>query len=242
MRAPRVLCAGGLDPSGSAGLLADAETVRALGGVPLGVATALTAQGKGTFLNAGTVARTLKLQVQALLELGPIHAVKFGMLPGPGALYALAEVLPEGIPWVVDPVVATSRGQLLSRVRPADLRALGGARSWLTPNVLECAWLSGEPPAGDADQLAVQAAMLLDLGYGAVVAKGGHLSGRPEDILCTRKSVQRFAGKRLRRTASTRGTGCRFASALAVALARKETPEQAVRTARSWVARHIRGT
>jgi len=238
---PRVLCAAGLDPSGRAGLLADVETVRALDGVPLGVATALTAQGEGTFDLWPTPARTLQSQVAALLELGRPHAVKFGMLPGPAALYALANALPDRVPWVVDPVVATSRGQLLSRVRPDDVFALAGARSALTPNVMECAWLTGESPAQSGAQLAAQAAMLVARGFGLVVAKGGHLPGRPVDAVCTPRGVELLPHPRLRRSGSVRGTGCRFASALAVALARGESPVGAARRAQQYVVGHLRG-
>jgi len=238
---PRVLCAAGLEPSGRAGLLADVETVRALGGVPLGVATALTAQGKGTFGLVATTARTLREQVKALRELGRLHAVKFGMLPGPSALYALAEVLPDTVPWVVDPVVATSKGEMLSRLRPADVFALAGQRSALTPNVMECAWLTGESPAQSPGQLAAQGAMLVERGFGLVVAKGGHLPGRPVDVVCTREGVELLHHPRLRRPASVRGTGCRFASALAVALARGESPVGAARQAQQVVVRHVRG-
>ncbi|MGZ6126113.1 MAG: bifunctional hydroxymethylpyrimidine kinase/phosphomethylpyrimidine kinase, partial [Myxococcales bacterium] len=44
MSAPAVLVLAGLDPSGGAGLLADAEAIRAMGAAPLCVATALTVQ------------------------------------------------------------------------------------------------------------------------------------------------------------------------------------------------------
>ena len=44
MAEPSVLILAGLDPSGGAGLLADAVTVREMGGRPLCVATALTVQ------------------------------------------------------------------------------------------------------------------------------------------------------------------------------------------------------
>jgi hydroxymethylpyrimidine/phosphomethylpyrimidine kinase len=238
---PRVLCAAGLEPAGRAGLLADVETVRALGGEPLGVATALTAQGKGTFGLWPSTARTLQQQVAALRELGTLHAVKFGMLPGPSALYALAHALPGRIPWVVDPVVATSRGQLLSRLRPDDVFALAGTRSALTPNVMECAWLTGESPAQSPEQLAAQAARLVARGFGLVVAKGGHLPGRPVDVACTPKGVEFLPHPRLRRPAAVRGTGCRFASALAVALARGESPVGAARKAQQYVVGYLRG-
>ncbi len=50
---PCVLVLAGLDPSGGAGLLADAEAIRAAGARPLCVATALTAQTSGAALFQG---------------------------------------------------------------------------------------------------------------------------------------------------------------------------------------------
>ena len=67
--APRVLLCAGHEPTGRAGLLADVAAVRALGGAPVAVPSAQTAQGRGTFLYQPTPARVLGAQVKA--DAGP---------------------------------------------------------------------------------------------------------------------------------------------------------------------------
>jgi len=90
-RTPRVLLVGGLEPSGRAGLLADAEAVRARGGVPLVAAAAVTAQGRKTFSWTPVAPALVDAQIRGLLELGPIDAVKLGMIPDASQLRALRE-------------------------------------------------------------------------------------------------------------------------------------------------------
>src|SRR4051812_10580855 len=112
--APRILVAAGLEPSGRVGLFADLSTVTALGGVGLGVATVLTAQGRRTFGSQAVPSRALAAQVRALGELGKVDAVKLGALSSPRQLELLWALLAKrGRPWVVDPVVLTSRGERL---------------------------------------------------------------------------------------------------------------------------------
>jgi len=136
--APRILIVGGLDPSGGAGLLADCWAVEALGGRPLAVASALTAQGaEGVRVRAcGPV--FLRQQIQSLREQGPFHAVKLGMVPDRGSLSAVRQVLRFArIPWVIDPVVRTSTGGKLSHLQAADFLRLAGPSRTLTPNAPE---------------------------------------------------------------------------------------------------------
>lgn len=238
----RILVIGGLEPSGRAGILADVQTLRALGASPIAIASALTAQGTRTFRMEPSPARMVAAQVRAALELGPVHAVKLGMIPDAQVLRALRRAL-SGLdaPWVVDPVVRSSRGQALSSLRPRDYLALASPRTVITPNVDEAAWLLGEaqPPQSSAE-LCVFAQAIAAEGFGAAVLKGGHLPGAPTDVVASSAGVWRQSARRLARTPEHRGTGCRFASALAAGVARKLTVEDAVRLARRHVAQYLR--
>ena len=81
MSAPAVLVLAGLDPSGGAGLLADAETVRALGAHPLCVATALTVQTMRAARRFQPVDPSLIADaMRALLEEEDVRAIKVGMV------------------------------------------------------------------------------------------------------------------------------------------------------------------
>ncbi len=239
-RPVRVLALGGLEPSGQAGLLADVEAARALGALPFAVATALTAQGKRTFAVQGVSAQVLRRQLAALRELSPIDAVKLGMVPDVGALRAIARGL-EGLsaPWVVDPVVRTSLGRRLSTLTRADYLGLAGPRVVLTPNLAEAAWLAGVSRRPDGPLGAAKlGAWLVGKGFRAVVVKGGHARGEPADVVCTREGAVVLRDHRLPREGA-RGTGCRFATSLAVALARGEDVVEAAEVAKQMVRRHL---
>jgi hydroxymethylpyrimidine/phosphomethylpyrimidine kinase len=233
-----VLVCGGFEPSGRAGVLADLEAVRASGGVGLGVAASLTAQGDRTFLLRPVAPAVLRRQIRALRELGgTIDAVKLGAIPSPKHLAAIRSALAgQRGWWVVDPVTRSSRGESLSTLR--HYWRLAGPRTVITPNLQELEWLA--PGKGDVE---ASAARLLDRGFAAVVVKGGHSEGaRAIDWIVTQRGVVRLSARRIPRTAAVRGTGCRFASALATGLGGREALETAVRKAKRLVGRFIRSS
>ena len=246
---PRVLLIGGLEASGRAGLLADVEAVRARGGVPLAVATAVTAQGRRTFGWSPVAPAMVAAQIRALRELGPIDAVKLGMVPGPGQLEAVQRALRgTRVPWVVDPVVQASSGERLSGLGRRDYLALAGPGIWLTPNADEAAWLLGMKSLGTTREAGRAAEVLEALGFEGVVVKGGHVPGPSvTDVLAWKGRPRSFRLPRLRRGPEHRGSGCRFASAVATELGRGTSAERAVGAARVLVrrligARNTRGT
>lgn len=253
-RRPRVLVIGGHEPTGRAGILADAWAVRSLGGEAVCVASAVTAQGVRTFASRPVAPALIGEQVRAAFELGPVDAVKVGLVATRASLWAIRSAL-RGFrgPVVVDPVVRTSKGERLSRLGRGDLLSWtrGAGRVLLTPNADEAAWLLGQRDGQRSPEWAEGAAKaLVEVGFEAVVVKGGHLSGRPVEVLVERavpgrsgrpmRSARVLGGARLERSPSVhRGTGCRFASALALGLASGASVENAVRQAQRLVRRFL---
>ena len=240
--APRILIVGGLDPSGRAGLLADCWAVQALGGRPLPVASALTTQGAERVRVRACGPIFLRHQIQSVRERGPFHAVKLGMVCDRRSLSALVRVLRfPRLPWVIDPVVRTSTGKRLSHLRAADFLWLAGPSRILTPNALEAQWLVGSrKPIGTWEQAAAAAQHLCAEGFGAVIVKGGHLLEGSTDVVCWSGGLVLLRARRLARTPEHRGTGCRFASALATELARGSTVPEAAAVAKALVERFLR--
>jgi hydroxymethylpyrimidine/phosphomethylpyrimidine kinase len=231
----------GHEPTGRAGLLADVAAVRALGGAPVAIPTAQTAQGATTFRWEATPVRVLRAQVAAARELGPLKAVKLGMVPDPLRLSALRAALEgEDAWWVVDPVVRTSKGQPLSRLSVRHYLSLAGPRVVLTPNLDEAAWLLGLPAVRTVEEAAEAGRALVARGFGAVLVKGGHRPRGAVDVLCLPGRTRLLTGRRVPRAPERRGTGCRLASALAVELGRGRLPEAAARRAKAHVARYLR--
>jgi hydroxymethylpyrimidine/phosphomethylpyrimidine kinase len=240
---PRVLVVAGLDPSGGAGLLADAAALAEVGARTWAVASALTAQGPGG--SRGVLPTTpafLLDQLEALLggRERP-RAVKTGMLATAELVRTLAARLSmrplARTPLVVDPVLVSTAGAALLDPQggsPQEALAPLLERAQLaTPNLAELAILAGDDTS--TDEAAVRAARRLP--SRAVLVKGGHRDGAPMDLLVEGHRVTRFPGRR--RPGTARGTGCRLASAIAGLLARGQDLEQAIRGAKRLVERYL---
>ncbi|HWE25747.1 MAG TPA: bifunctional hydroxymethylpyrimidine kinase/phosphomethylpyrimidine kinase, partial [Myxococcales bacterium] len=174
-----MLVLAGLDPSGGAGLLADAEAVRAAGARPLCVATALTAQTTRRMHGFQPLAPALALQTaQALLEEEPVGAIKIGMLGTSAMARAVAELLQRaGLPVVVDPVLAASSGAALFQGGPGAAREAYSAlwpSALITPNAAEArVLLDLEEEPRDVSALERAARELVRRGAKAALVKGG---------------------------------------------------------------------
>ena len=228
MKPPAVLVLAGLDPSGGAGLLADAEAIRAMGARPLCVATALTVQTTRAARRFKAVDAALIVEsVSALLQEEDVRAIKVGMVGDASNARAIRALLPQGVPAVVDPVLASSSGAPLFSGSPRELLELARG-AVLTPNIAEAEALL----EGPAD-----ARMLLARGPAAVLLKGGHLPGPPTDVLALPGNTESFAAGRI--PVAARGTGCRLASAIAAGLARGTGLREAVIDARRYVREYL---
>jgi hydroxymethylpyrimidine/phosphomethylpyrimidine kinase len=230
----RVLVLGGVDPSGGAGITADA-TVLALHGVqPLPVAVVLTAQNRHGFSAWFEVPRAQwRRALEAALGEGDVHAVKTGFFGAPDVVAAVADALEpvaHDVPVVVDPVLSATAGGFTAaaalarayRDRMVPLAAV------FTPNLAEAeAVLGGDPEAALAE------------GCRAVLCKDGHGTAETvADELFVGGAVHRFEHPRLP-IGPVRGTGCALASALAAGLARGADPVAAGKDAVAWVAERL---
>ena len=110
----------------------------------------------------------------------------------------------------------------------------------VTPNLPEAAALLDVPQARDENAMRAQAEMLLKLGAGAVLIKGGHLDddlaagGESVDLLVAASHCVRLAAPRVA-TKNTHGTGCTLAAAVAAGLAKGLALEAAARAAKAYV-------
>ena len=243
MSPPRVLVLAGLDPSGRAGLLADGEAIRAAGAAPLLCATALTAQSQQRLLAMQPVTPALlKAQVDAILEDGPVSAVKIGMLGSKPVLVAILKLLDtrlKGLPVVVDPVLSTSSGGELFDGVVDDLLPLFERARLVTPNLAEARAIGGVE-VNDEILLHEAASRVALRGAKAVLVKGGHLQGEPTDLLLDGQAVRWFRGERI--AAKKRGTGCRLASSIAAHLALGLDLSKSVEAGRSFVRFYLSAT
>ncbi|MET0320661.1 MAG: hydroxymethylpyrimidine/phosphomethylpyrimidine kinase [Duganella sp.] len=216
---PCVLVFAGLDPSGGAGLIADAQAVAAQGAHALTVCTALTVQDNDRVFDVRPVDADLVLsQARALTDRMAIVAVKIG-IPGSaanaleiaGVIRALRAAQP-ALPVVLDPVLASGHGDILTRGDAvAALAPLLALATVLTPNGPEARRLTG---AGDG---AAQAAILRGQGCRNVLITGGHDAGPTLINRCYGDVDHRWSWPRL--PGQFHGSGCTLAAAIAGQLA-----------------------
>ena len=239
---PAVLSFAASDPTGGAGLQADLLALASLGCHPLSVVTAITAQDtRGVEAVMALEPAWIARQARLVLADVRVAAFKVGVLGSAGNAEAVAAVLDEHprIPVVLDPVLASGRGDVL-----ADAEVLQGIRkrllprtTVLTPNSLEARRLA---QAGAEADLAQCARDLIESGCKYVLVTGTHESS-PEvvnrlfgaDGLVREDAWPRLPGE-------FHGSGCTLASAVAAFLAKGVALPAAVQAAQQYTWKSLR--
>lgn len=241
---PCCLTVAGSDSGGNAGVQADLRAFHAYGLHGCTVFAALTAQNPfGVSAIHAVPSDFVAAQLDAVLGVYSIKALKTGMLAAPKTIDVIADRLAEHpeIAKVIDPVmIATSGAKLISddamEVVKAKLLPLA---TLITPNLPEAETLSGlrgEGRAADVEWARELARRLYD-GYGcAVLVKGGHgVNSAAVDVLFDGRDYAEFAAPWIANPVSTHGTGCSLAAALAAELALGRGVSAAVKGAKDYV-------
>ncbi|WP_426164136.1 bifunctional hydroxymethylpyrimidine kinase/phosphomethylpyrimidine kinase [Sandarakinorhabdus sp. DWP1-3-1] len=241
-RPARILVIAGSDSGGGAGIQADIKTITCLGGYAMTAVTAVTVQNTLGVMGIHPIpADVVVAQMRACIDDIGVDAVKIGMIGAAETVIAIAEILGWlKVPIVLDPVMMAKGGASLldDEAALALIERLLPLASVVTPNTPELVALSGTEVEDEADALLAAQELLLQ-GPGAVLAKGGHLTGdRLTDWLVTRGGHVAFTGTRVE-TRHTHGTGCTLASALACGLGQGLDLKAAVVRARAFVAQGI---
>ena len=226
----------GSDSGGNAGVQADLRAFHAYSLHGCTVFAALTAQNPfGVYAVHGVPADFVAAQLDAVLGVYDIRALKTGMLADPAAIEVIADRLSRHgeIAKVIDPVmVATSGARLVPpKTIAAVLSRLVPLATVVTPNIPEAEQIAGA--SGSSRELARR---IFDAHGCAVLVKGGHGAGdEATDVLYDGRDFFEFAMPRIASPVSTHGTGCSLAAALAAELARGRALPDAVRGAKAYV-------
>jgi hydroxymethylpyrimidine/phosphomethylpyrimidine kinase len=231
---PMVLTFAASDPTGGAGLQADLLTIAALDCHPLSVVTGITVQDTiGVARMMALDADWVRAQAERLLADLSVGAFKAGVLGSAANARAVGDIVAAhpNVPFVVDPVLASGRGDSLS----AD-DTIGALREFvfpratiLTPNSVEARRL-----AAPATDLAACARRLADEGCRYVLITGTHeATDEVVNTLYEQGSVVR-EDRWPRLPQSYHGSGCTLASAIAARLAHGVEIGQAVREAQHF--------
>jgi hydroxymethylpyrimidine/phosphomethylpyrimidine kinase len=237
-RLPTVLCVGGHDPCGGAGIMADAEAVRAAGAFALTVVTALTDQDScGLRHLYPQDASRVEAQCRALIADAEPAAIKLGLIGDATQIAAVCAVIDAnpGLPVVLDPVLAAGTGQPTAdpRLIASLLTDLLPRSTLVTPNLPEARRLSSASDPADC------AHELLRRGARWVLLTGTHADS--PDVInrlygtqgsgCDGEGCSR-AWPRL--PGEYHGSGCTLASAIAARLALGMSVPEAVADAQAY--------
>jgi hydroxymethylpyrimidine/phosphomethylpyrimidine kinase len=237
---PVCLSIAGSDSGGGAGIQADLKAFARAGVHGTTAITAITAQNTVGVTGVEAISPEMILaQARAVIEDIGVDAVKIGMLGSVATAEAVSgalDLLPDGTPVVVDPVmVAESGARLLDADAQSALVELIVARATVvTPNLPEARVLAGDDALdGEALARAVRA-----LGPGAVVVTGGHRE-QAVDVLFDGEQVVEIAGERYADGAA-HGSGCTHSATLAARLALGDDLPSAAREAKRVASEAVR--
>ena len=236
---PIVLSFAASDPTGGAGLQADLLTLASMGCHPLSVVTALTVQDtRGVDDLLAIDSDWVVDQARKILEDMPVAAFKLGVLGSVENITAIAEIIsdyPE-IPVILDPVLASGRGDALSSddMIIAMRELIIPQTTVLTPNSMEARRLAEEDEDEDDPGLDECATRLVSLGCEFVLITGTHEN--TAEVINTLYGeggiVRSDRWKRL--PGSYHGSGCTLASAIAATMANGLDVPEAVREAQEY--------
>ncbi len=230
---PCILCIGGHDPTGGAGIQADIETVSALGGRAMTLVTALTTQDSHDIVAIQAVdPAPFESRLDCLTgDIRP-DADKIGMI-GSSALIAVMHGFLKDFdgPVVLDPVLAAGGGFDLDEtgLREAITVQLLPLSMLTTPNHAEARRLTGRQEPEEA------ALALLRSGAGAVLLTGADEAGEREvnnRLFTADRPPRTFRWPRLPH--SYHGSGCTLAAACVTRLALGDDLETAVAAAQAY--------
>jgi len=240
---PRIITVAGSDSGGGAGIQADLKTIALLGGYGMSVVTALTAQNTQKIFSVWEVPpEFVEQQMEAILSDIGVDALKIGMLVNSEIIKVVCQKIRKYRirRVVVDPVMVAKSG--IKLLKPEAVETLKKELLPLTqvfvPNIPETEIIVGKKIKNQSG-MKEAARLIQQMGAKSVLIKGGHLMGLPVDIFFDGQNFYEFSGARVS-TPHTHGTGCTFAAAITVELAKGASVREAITKAKALISAAIK--
>jgi hydroxymethylpyrimidine/phosphomethylpyrimidine kinase len=236
---PIALTIAGSDSGGGAGIQADLRTFAFHQVHGTSAITCITAQNTlGVNRVDALPAEAVAAQIQAVATDIGINAAKTGMLLNQGIITTVTEQVKQlNIKkLVVDPVMVSRAGaQLIDDAAVDALRKLIPLAAIATPNRYEAQILS-DISINNLEDMRTAAQKIYELGMGAVLVKGGGMSGAAhgKDVWFDGETLAVLATETID-TKHTHGTGCTLSAAIAANLSLGKTPLDATKAAKEYV-------
>lgn len=234
----KVLTIAGSDCSGGAGIQADIKTITAHGMYAMSAITALTAQNTtGVYGVQEASPEFVGQQLDCIFNDIFPDAVKIGMVSSAAIIEVITAKLKEyhARNIVADPVMVSTSGSKLLNDDAADAlkTRLLPLATVITPNIPEAEVLCGF--SIESEEGMVEAAQVISKTVpGAILIKGGHLTGSANDLLTADGKAFWFKSAKVNNP-NTHGTGCTLSSAIACGLAAGATLEESIRSAKEYI-------
>ena len=231
---PCILCIGGLDPSGGAGLQADIEAIAQCGGYALPIASCLTVQDSSNAKSVHSVdSMIIKQQANALFDDMKISACKIGVIPNQEIAITIAQIIKQlpNTPIVLDPVISASHGAKFVDAATLELikDILLPTVTVATPNTSELNQLITE---GECITSKAKSLCILGPQYVLVTGADEETETVVNFLVNSKKVLNEYSWPR--QPYSYHGSGCTLSSALACNLAFGLTVNDAVEKAQRY--------
>ncbi|WP_102275488.1 bifunctional hydroxymethylpyrimidine kinase/phosphomethylpyrimidine kinase [Cytobacillus massiliigabonensis] len=228
----------GSDSGGGAGIQADLKAFSAHGVYGMSVITAVTAQNTQEVRSVQDIEISIiKDQIEAVFDDIRVDSVKIGMLSSAETVDAVAQTLQKYQPRfvVLDPVMVSKGGHHLLQLEAVSAlkEKMIPLATLITPNIPEAEVLVMDN-IHSADDMMEACLSIYALGAKAVLLKGGHLNGDPNDLLFDGENFTWIKGTRIH-TKNTHGTGCTLSSAIAANLAKGISLIDSVQEAKKYI-------
>ena len=234
-----ILSIGGSDPSSGAGIQSDIKTFSNYDVYGFTVVTAVTSQNTKKVASIEPVSsKSLKSQLESILSDFQIDAVKIGMVYDSKTIRTIHSKLKNiKVPIVVDPIIKSTTGSTLLKKNalPDYKKMIVPLAGVITPNKYESKILSGISNPGKA------ARKLQSMGANCVIITGAVASkDKISDLILEQNKEYKISGKKIHIT--NHGSGCNYSASIAVSLAKGNTINSAVKTAKEYVYQSIKNS
>ena len=239
-----ILAIGGSDPSSGAGIQSDILASRELGANCFSVITAITAQNSKEFIHAEDVSvKSIQLQIESIFSDFDLSVITIGMVHNIPIIKAVHSKLKKiKTPIVIDPVIKSTTGGILLKKDAiiAFKKLLVPLCHTITPNLSEAEIISGLKIRKFSD-LILAAKEIQSLGAKNVIITGHSFDrGQISDFVFDGTRYESIAGKKI--PGRNHGSGCNFAIALSVSIARKKNVFEAARFAKIFTYEAIKNS
>ncbi len=237
-----MLSIGGSDPSSGAGIQRDVKTAMSLGAHCCTIITAITSQNTSKYVTSSPVSvKTIRHQFESILSDFEIDVIKIAMVYDSKTIHTIHDLLKSlSVPIIVDPVIqSTTGGTLLKKDALTDYRKqIISLAHVITPNLVESEIISGIKLHKKSD---IEKIMTKITGMGAknIIITGIEENGKIADFVKTKQGICKVVGQKIK--TQNHGSGCTYATALAVSIFRKGDILKSAKNAQEFTIRAIIG-